>query len=87
MAALAANQLPPLAVPPHPCPPSTADADIERLNAGAEVAPHVQDDFDIQARRLAAGGGRLAAGGGRRAALHLLACAWRRCHARHHTSR
>lgn len=33
-----------------PC--STAEADIERLNKDAEVAPHVQDDFDIQARQL-----------------------------------
>lgn len=38
---------------------STAEADIERLNKDAEVAPHVQDDFDIQASLLA---GRVARG-------------------------
>lgn len=36
--------------PGAPC-CSTAEADIERLNKNAEVAPHVQDDFDIQAGR------------------------------------
>jgi hypothetical protein len=29
---------------------STAEADIEKVNQGGEVAPHVQDDFDIQVR-------------------------------------
>jgi ubiquitin-like domain-containing CTD phosphatase 1 len=31
----------------------TAEADIERLNKDAEVAPHVQDDFDIQEEGMA----------------------------------
>lgn len=42
--------MPTLAAPPTPLlPRSTAEADIERLNKDSEVAPHVQDDFDIQA--------------------------------------
>ncbi|KAL4857255.1 Ubiquitin-like domain-containing CTD phosphatase 1 [Chlorella vulgaris] len=31
----------------------TAEADIEKLNAVSEVAPHVQDDFDIQEEGMA----------------------------------
>lgn len=44
MAALSCH----LCVCPHACTPQP-EAAIEKVDRGSEVAPHVQDDFDIQA--------------------------------------